>query len=136
MLYLLDTNALSDAMNEHPAFTSKMAQLHPNDDILTCVTALGEVYFGIERLEDGKRKANLRMKVTEVTRRIACHETPVAAAVHYATIKRQCQKRGRPIDENDLWIAATAAALGAVLISRDLDFSDIAAVPLEDWTRP
>jgi predicted nucleic acid-binding protein len=37
-------------------------------------------------------------------------------------------------DTHDLWIAATALALGAVLISRDNDFQQIDGLTVEDWT--
>jgi ABC-type uncharacterized transport system ATPase subunit len=33
--------------------------------------------------------------------------------------------RGLPLDENDLWMAATALALSAILVSRDSDFQGI-----------
>lgn len=35
------------------------------------------------------------------------------------------QQRGLPLDENDLYAAATALALGATLVSRDIDFGGI-----------
>jgi predicted nucleic acid-binding protein len=35
------------------------------------------------------------------------------------------QQRGLTLDENDLWVAATALALGATLVTRDGDFSGI-----------
>lgn len=35
------------------------------------------------------------------------------------------RQRGLILDENDLWIAATAIALDATLVSRDTDFSGI-----------
>jgi predicted nucleic acid-binding protein len=44
------------------------------------------------------------------------------------------QQRGLTLDENDLWVAATALALGATLVSRDNDFAGIdglAVVALE-----
>jgi predicted nucleic acid-binding protein len=34
-------------------------------------------------------------------------------------------QRGLALDENDLWVAATALALGATLVSRDGDFAGI-----------
>jgi predicted nucleic acid-binding protein len=38
------------------------------------------------------------------------------------------------LDENDLWIAATALALDAVLITRDGDFQQIEGLSVNDWT--
>ena len=35
------------------------------------------------------------------------------------------EARHDPIDENDRWIAATALALGATLVTRDGDFAGI-----------
>ena len=40
------------------------------------------------------------------------------------------QRRGLPLDENDLWIAATALVLDATLVSRDADFQAIAGLSL------
>jgi predicted nucleic acid-binding protein len=35
------------------------------------------------------------------------------------------QQHGLTLDENDLWVAATALALGATLVGRDSDFASI-----------
>jgi tRNA(fMet)-specific endonuclease VapC len=43
----------------------------------------------------------------------------------YANIKVSQQRRGLSLDENDLWMAATALALSAILVSRDSDFQGI-----------
>jgi predicted nucleic acid-binding protein len=50
---------------------------------------------------------------------------PERAGDSYAALKLVRQKRGLTIDENDLWVAATALALGATLVSRDHDFEGI-----------
>jgi predicted nucleic acid-binding protein len=42
--------------------------------------------------------------------------------------------RGLVLDENDLWIAATAFALDAVLLTRDSDFQQIEGLSVSDWT--
>ena len=45
-------------------------------------------------------------------------------------MKASQQRRGLPLDENDLWIAATALVLDATLVSRDGDFQAIAGLSL------
>ena len=59
---------------------------------------------------------------------------PEIAGDYYARIKLTCQRKGLDLDENDLWIAATALALAAVLVTRDSDFQQVDALKVEDWT--
>lgn len=40
----------------------------------------------------------------------------------YAEIDTFMVKHGHPVGDNDVWIAATAAAAGAVLLTTDKDF--------------
>jgi predicted nucleic acid-binding protein len=40
-------------------------------------------------------------------------------------VKLNRQQDGLSLDENDLWVASTAMALGATLVSRDEDFAGI-----------
>jgi len=53
---------------------------------------------------------------------LPCEPIPPAAGDHYASVKLAQQRLGLPLDENDLWIAATALAIGATLVSNDSDF--------------
>jgi predicted nucleic acid-binding protein len=54
-----------------------------------------------------------------------CEPIPERAGDSYAAVKLARQQRGLAMDENDLWVAATALALGAILVSRDSDFGGI-----------
>ena len=54
-----------------------------------------------------------------------CEPVPERAAGFYAELKVARRKRVLSLDENDLWIAATALALGACLVSRDGDFGAV-----------
>lgn len=67
--------------------------------------------------------------------RIPCEPIPVSAAEVYARIKVQTRRAGASLDENDLWIAATALVLGAVLITSDTDFARVQGLRVEDWTK-
>ena len=39
------------------------------------------------------------------------------------------QRRGLPLDDSDLWIAATALVMGATLVSTDSDFKTVEGLP-------
>jgi len=43
----------------------------------------------------------------------------------YARIKTELKRRGRPIPENDIWIAACAQSAESPLFSRDDHFTEI-----------
>jgi predicted nucleic acid-binding protein len=122
MLCLLDTNAFSDLMREHPQFDAHLTALAPTDRVILCSVVRGEILYGIARLPPGKRRQDLATKAAKLFAVIACEPVPETAADYYAAMKVAHQQKGLALDENDLWIAATARALGAVLISRDGGF--------------
>jgi predicted nucleic acid-binding protein len=65
-----------------------------------------------------------------------CEPVPERAGDLYAAVKLARQQRGLSLDENDLWVAATALALGATLVSRDNDFKSIDGLPIVAWRSP
>jgi tRNA(fMet)-specific endonuclease VapC len=123
MLFLLDTNAVSDIVREQPGIVTRVRTLAAGSDVATCTIVRGELLFGVERLPVGNRRDELRQKVGAVLAALRCEPVVESAGEHYARTKRVCQVNGLPLDENDLWIAATALAAGAVLVTRDGHFS-------------
>lgn len=134
MLFLLDTNAFSDLMREHPQLAARLATLAPTDRVMICPIVRGEIRYGIERLPQGKRRQELETKAINLFAALACEPVPEKAGDSYATMKLVRQQKGLSLDENDLWIAATAVSLGAVLISRDSDFQHLDGLTVKDWT--
>jgi tRNA(fMet)-specific endonuclease VapC len=61
---------------------------------------------------------------------VRCEPVPDRAGDFYAVVKLTRQQRGLTLDENDLWVAATALALGATLVTRDSDFGGIDGLPV------
>jgi len=51
----------------------------------------------------------------------------------YGAIKNNLLKKGKPIPENDIWIASVALQFGLFLVSRDIHFQNIDGLTLEKW---
>ena len=52
-------------------------------------------------------------------------------AKNYGKIKAQLKHKGRPIPENDIWIAATAVTANLCLMTADSDFENIDGLVME-----
>jgi predicted nucleic acid-binding protein len=128
--YLLDTNAVSDLMRAAPRLENWMEKLDPSDRVVTCTIVRGEVLFGIARLPEGRRRQELEKVSHQFLAAFYCEPIPERAADFYWAVKLARQQQGLALDENDLWVAATALALGATLVSRDSDFTGIDGLPM------
>lgn len=102
-----------------------LSSIGADDRVVVCSITRGEVLFGLERLAQGRRRTELEGKAWKLFDVLPCEPIPPAAGDQYAHVKNSQQRRGRPLDENDLWIAATALAIDATLVSRDSDFQRI-----------
>jgi tRNA(fMet)-specific endonuclease VapC len=49
----------------------------------------------------------------------------------YARIRLALKNKGRPIPENDVWIAATASALDATVLTDDAHFDQVDGIQLQ-----
>lgn len=134
MTYLLDTNIFSDLMREHPKLDSYLASLSIADRVIICSVVRGEILYGIKRLPVSKRRQDLMLKASRLFSILPCESIPETAGDFYAAIKIDRQLKGLALDENDLWIASTALALGTVLVTRDTDFHQIDNLVIENWT--
>ena len=133
MLFLLDTNTFSDLMRLHGPASARLAALKPGDVVFTCAIVRGEVIHGIEKLGPGKKRDELEKRLAQVSAAVPCRAVDCDVAEHYSSIKHACKAAGVALDENDLWLAATARSHGAVLVTRDKDFERVAGLLLQDW---
>ncbi len=111
-------HAISDLVNQHAGFLAKLGALAPSDVLVTSITVRGEVLFGLARLPAGKRKSSLEAQANTVLAKLVCHAPDIVTAEHYARLRVEQERLGRRLEQNDLWIAATAAQLGAIIVSR------------------
>ena len=125
MTHLLDTNAISDLMRAAPRVENWIAGLDGGRSHRDMSDTKGEVLFGISRLPAGRRRTELGQTGRQFLAAFHCQSVPEQSGDLYAAVKLMRHQRGLALDENDLWIAATAPVLGATLVSRDGDFAGI-----------
>jgi tRNA(fMet)-specific endonuclease VapC len=99
---VLDTSAVIALFAGEP---SARAAIEAQQEIMLPVTALGELYYGAYR--STRRENNLALLV-EFAQRVAVLHCDAVTARVYGETKAALAAKGRPIPENDLWIAALA----------------------------
>ena len=109
-------------VKENPRVKTHLSSLSAADRLVLCTIVRGEVLYGLELMAQGKKRRDLEPKVRELFAMIPCEAVPEAAGNQYARIKRRTEREGGRLDENDLWIAATALSMNAILVTTDSDF--------------
>ena len=132
--YLLDTNiCIYIAKHNPPAVRARFEQLSA-DALAMSVITLGELQHGAE-------KSQARTKALAALEQLqsAIQVMPLTHAVgqHYGQIRSSLERTGRPIGNNDLWIAAHARAEGWVLVTNnEREFCRVEGLAVENWVTP
>ncbi len=83
---------------------------------------LGELYFGARK--SGKKAHNLK-RIDELAIKTPILNCDVKTTQQYGQIKDALRQKGRPIPENDIWIAAIALQHNVTLVTRDAHFEQV-----------
>jgi tRNA(fMet)-specific endonuclease VapC len=125
--FLLDTGVVVSFLRGVEGLDERLAEAA--EVLVSCVT-LGELLYGALR---SSRVAENRERVEGFLQAATLVGVDRSTAEVYARIKDELRVRGRPIPENDIWIAATARQHGLTLVSSDSHFEEIEALPLTSW---
>ena len=117
-------------MRDDPVIQAWLSALSADEQIVLCPIVRGEILYGIDLLPEGKRRMLLREKAENLFANLLCEVVPPQADQIYARIKASQHRRGFSMSDNDLWIAATAIAIEATLVSLDGDFGRIDGLSL------
>lgn len=125
--YLLDSNVAILALNGQLDLEGRR---NAGIEIYLCLTVVGELLFGAAR--SGRPRAN-RSRLDQLL--LAHPPVPhdLVTAEHYGELKAELAARGRPIPDNDIWIAAAALQHDLTLVTRDRHFDAVGSVRLEAW---
>jgi tRNA(fMet)-specific endonuclease VapC len=128
--YMLDTNTVSHLVRQHPNVARHVVSVPVASLCMSAITA-GELLYGLAKRPDAVR---LQTAVTELMRRVDVLRWDFSAAERYGMLRAALHRTGRSLGSLDMLIAAHALAVGAVLVTNDRAFTQIAQLQIEDWT--
>lgn len=126
----LDTNICSYILRRHPAeMIERFASLDKSQLWLSAIVA-AELRFGAAKLASPRFQAAIEAWLAgfEVL------PWPADAAHHYAQIRSELERAGKPIGGMDLLIAAHAMAEDSVVITNNArEFHRVPRLAVEEW---
>lgn len=125
----VDTNAVIAYRQGIPEVCSL---IEGADTILLPVIVFGELLYGAANSTRPQENEQATRKFLAQSVLAAIDES---IAVRYANVRLELKKKGHPIPENDIWIAAICLELGAPLLSRDSHFDHVPNLRVVNWTR-
>ena len=133
-MILLDTNVLSEAMSPLPApEVMEWVDSQDADELCTCTIVIAEVLSGLDLMPDGNRQRQLRLKAEHMFSSLFAGRIlylDLATARAYGAVLRIRRSMGRPINEMDALIAATALAHGTTLATQNIPDFEHCGIPL------
>jgi tRNA(fMet)-specific endonuclease VapC len=116
---LLDTNIVIAVFSGEESI---QRYIEKANEIFIPVIVIGELYFGAYNSMNMERNIE---KIDEFVANSTILSCDVYTAKIYGKIKGDLKKKGKPIPENDIWIAALAAQYGLLLVTKDSHFKNI-----------
>ena len=116
---LLDTNIISAWLKGDADIADKIDNA---DFIAIPVVVVGELNYGAQY------STNVKRNTTNINKVISSYNVlniDTDTASHYGVIKALLRRKGKPIPENDIWIAALAKQHNFVLATRDKHFTEV-----------
>lgn len=123
---LLDTNAVAALFKQDIVLKTTLGDVQ----LLIPAPVVGELYFG------AYNSGRVAHNIAQLEQFLAQNEVLVCTSEtgnFYGQIKQHLKKKGRPIPENDIWIAAIAVQYGLSLVTRDAHFNVIDNLITESW---
>lgn len=129
-LYLLDTNILSEQLKKSPE--GKVLEfLDKNESSLaTCSVVIHELQYGMEILEDSKKKKILETYIKSIRDTLPIFEYNIDAALRHAKEKARLTKIGKIPSFVDGQIAAIASVNNLKIVTKNTEDFKIFKVEL------
>jgi tRNA(fMet)-specific endonuclease VapC len=131
MMYLLDTNIISNAIREPTGNAAGRMRAFASGELLTSVLVQAEVRFGYTK------SGVLRQKLAAeaILQHLRVEDWCAPADLAYATVRSELEKVGSKMGQIDMLIAAHALVLDAIVVTDDRAFPRVPGLKIENWLR-
>ncbi len=129
--YLLDINICIYIQRQRPEeVLARFQELKPGDAAISVIT-WGELLYGAEKSQQRKKALQL---LEEFKTLVPVLPIPEDAGKTYGAIRASLVSQGKPIGNNDLWIAAHAkAATLTIVTNNEQEFQRVPDLKVQNW---
>jgi tRNA(fMet)-specific endonuclease VapC len=125
--YLLDTTIVIALFADESALKDRLEEA---EEVFVSSIVLGELYYGARK---SRRVAENMARIDDFAVRNIVLGCDMETARRYGEVKDGLRQKGRPVPENDIWIAAIALRNDLTLVARDAHFREVAGLRVEAW---
>ncbi|WP_445631002.1 type II toxin-antitoxin system VapC family toxin [Nostoc sp. DSM 114167] len=125
--YLLDTNIIIALFANDIEVNNQLVNA---EEIFIPSVAIGELFYGA--IKSGRSQGNLK-RIEEFIARNTVIGCDVETARKYGEVKNKLHLKGRPLPENDIWIASVAIQYHLILVTRDAHFQEVENLQTVAW---
>ena len=125
--FLLDTNIIAAWLKGETSIANKIDKAKK---VYIPIIVIGELYYGASYSTLVQKNISNIQKLVSLYEILSIDEV---TAIEYGNIKAAQRKKGKPIPENDIWIAAIAQHHKLTLVTRDKHFKEVENISLRKW---
>lgn len=125
--FLIDTNIVIALFSDEAIIKSNLSQAN---EVFISSFVVGELCYGARK--SGRVEANLA-RVDELVVSSTVLGCDAETARQYGEVKNKLRLKGRPLPENDVWIAALALQHALTLATRDAHFQEVESLQTIAW---
>lgn len=135
-MILLDTNVISELMKSTPEHAVERWFLMHEEETCLASVSIGELAYGIDKLDGGVRKTKFQNQLSEWRIRYVNRTFvfDVMAAMTYGDLLASARRRGRTMSVPDAQLAAIAKDQGCEIATRNTkDFTTTGLNLIDPW---
>jgi tRNA(fMet)-specific endonuclease VapC len=124
---VLDTNIVAAWLKGEEGIADKIDKAK---EVYLPIIVIGELYYGAHYSTKVQKNISDIVRLTSQYNTLSIDES---TTILYGQIKTKLRKKGKPVPENDIWIAAIAMQYNLIIITRDKHFKEIEGIKIRAW---